>query len=219
MESSILQLLFFLEAVVLGSVIFMHLASRNSSVVRAYMAQSFAVSALLLLSSFGEWTFPFLALIAVIFAVKVVIAPRFFFSLIKKHELKFSGSKYLNTPITLMALACLTALAYSYLFKPLVVLFAQNHNALLLAVAVILISLFLIINRKGALSQMVGILSLENGIVSFAVLSGLEQSVPLQLGILFDMSIWIVIATVFTSMIYKQFWSLDVSMMGDLTED
>lgn len=219
MESSISQVLFFLEAALLGTVIFMHLATRNSSVVFAYMVQSLVVVALLLISSYEEWTLPFLILVAVIFAVKVIIAPRFFSSLINRHELKFSGSKYLNTPITLMVLTGLTALAYSQLFKSLVVFFDRNHNALLLAVAVILISLFLVINRKGALSQMVGILSLENGIVSFVVLSGLEQSIPLQLGILFDMLIWVMVATIFASMVYKQFGSLDVSVMEDLTED
>jgi len=77
----------------------------------------------------------------------------------------------------------------------------EGRNLLLLSVATIMISLFLIINRKGALSQMLGILSLENGIVSFALFAGLEQNPGLQLGITFNILIWIIIATVFISMI------------------
>jgi len=65
---------------------------------------------------------------------------------------------------------------------------------------------------------MLGILSLENGIVSFALFAGLEQNPGLQLGITFDVLIWIIIASVFISMIYRQFGSLDVTTMKKLTE-
>ncbi len=94
----------------------------------------------------------------------------------------------------------------------------EGINLLLLNVATIMISLFLSINRKGALSQMLGILSLENGIVSFALSAGLEQNPGLQLGITFNILIWIIIATVFISMMFRQFGSLDVTTMKKLTE-
>lgn len=219
MESGIAQLLFVLEILLLASVIFMHLAKKNSSVVSAYMAQSVIVIALLLVSSFGEWVLSLLLLITIIFTVKVLITPHFFRSLIKKHELRLSGSTYLNMPLTLIIIAVLCALIYSRLFEPFVALFEKNENALLLAMTAMLVSLFLIMNRKGALSQMMGILSLENAIVSFALLASLEQSLSIQVGILFDILLWVMISTVFVSMIYRQFGSLDVSAMNDLTEE
>ena len=74
------------------------------------------------------------------------------------------------------------------------------------------------INRKGVLSQMLGILSVENGIVAFALFSGLEQNPALQLGITFNILIWIMIASVFATMIFRQFGSLDVTTMKKLTD-
>jgi len=74
----------------------------------------------------------------------------------------------------------------------------------------------MIINRKGALSQMIGVLSLENSIVSFAFTAGLEQKPGLELGITFDIFVWIIIATVFVSMVYKKFKTLDVTEMSRL---
>jgi len=65
---------------------------------------------------------------------------------------------------------------------------------------------------------MIGILSIENGIVSFAALAGLEQSPVLQIGVMFDLTIWVVIATVFASMIYDKFGALDTSSMKNLKE-
>jgi len=210
--------LLFLEIVIFASAVFLHLTKKNSSAVRLYIAQSSAISLLLLLPAVEESS-PLLviAIIATI-TVKLFIAPYFFFGLIKKHRLKYSVSTYLNTPITVLIIAALVAFTRTDVFSPLAQLAIEGRNLLLLSVATIMISLFLIINRKGALSQMLGILSLENGIVSFALFAGLEQNPGLQLGITFNILIWIIIATVFISMIYRQFGSLDVTTMKKLTE-
>jgi len=68
------------------------------------------------------------------------------------------------------------------------------------------------------LSQIIGILSFENSIVVFAVFANLEQSAALQLGIVFDIFIWIMIASVFISMLYKHFGTLNVSSMKNLKD-
>ncbi len=212
------EILLFLETVIFTAAVFLHLTKKNFTAVRLYMAQSTAIAALLVLSSFDKTsTLLTLAIISTI-AVKTIIAPYFFFGLIKKHRLKFTVSTYLNTPITLLVIAALVAITQMNFFRPLAFLAPAGKNMLLLSVATILISLFLTINRKGALSQMLGILSLENGIVSFALFAGLEQNAGLQLGITFNILIWVIIATVFASMIYRQFGSLDVTTMKKLTE-
>lgn len=213
------QLLFFLEVLIFSSVIFMHLSRKNSSVISLYLLQSTIIAILLFGSSLKEASSSLFLVALAIFAVKVVIAPYFFHRLIKKHQLKFSASTYLNGPLTLIVLAILTGLTYSHFFHPLTILAPQNEHTLLLAVAMMLISIFLIINRKGALSQMIGVLSLENAIVSFAYFAGLEQTPGLQLGIIFDMLVWVIIATVFASMVYKQHGSLDVTTMTHLKEE
>lgn len=214
-----LQILFFLETLIFISVIFMHLSKKNSSVVSLYMTQSLFVVILLFSSSISHPTFA-IAIVAIVFLfVKVIFAPYFFRRLIKRNQLKFSSSTYLNGPMTLIILASLIFFTYSKLFYHLTILSPENANALLLTVAMALTSIFLIINRKGVLSQMIGILSLENALVSFAFFSGLEQIPGLQLGIIFDILVWIIIAIVFASMIYRQFGSLDVSLMKQLKEE
>jgi hydrogenase-4 component E len=153
------------------------------------------------------------------FLVKVIAAPFFFLRFIKKHRLQFSVSTYLNGPMTLIVLALLIAFPYSHFFKPLAAISPGNKDALLLSMSMIFVSIFLTVNRKGALSQMVGILSMENAIVSFAYVSGLETTAGAQAGILFIIFIWIIIASVFASMIYHYFGSLDVSKMKHLKEE
>lgn len=213
------QMVFFLEVIIFASVIFMHLSKKSSSVIALYVLQSLIIAMLLFRSSFQEASWSLFWVALVVFTVKVIVSPYFFQRLISKNQLKFTASTYLNGPMTLVTLALLTGVTYSRFFQPLTVLSRQNEHTLLLAVAMMLISVFLIINRKGALSQMIGVLSLENGIVSFACLAGLEQTPGLQLGIIFDILVWVIIATVFASMVYKQYGSLDVTAMTHLREE
>lgn len=212
------QFLFFMEVLIFTCVIFMHLSKKRMSLVLLYTVQSAITTLLLFFSSLKDFSISLLMVALLIFIVKVIVAPYFFSRLIEKKQLYFSTSSYLNVPMTLLVLIVLTAIAHSHFSKSLVFFSASNENPLLLAISTILISLFLIINQRSALSQMVGILSLENGIVSFAALAGLEQTPGLQLGVTFDILVWIIIASVFTSMVYKKFGSLDVTVMKHLKE-
>src|SRR3989338_1234917 len=206
----------FFVAVVFGTMIFSHLTKKNFGASMAYGVQSLAVAALLF-GSFLE-TQNKLILIVVICAliVKVVMAPLFFSRLIRKYALMFSASTYLNTPLTLIAIAILTFIAHSQKFAAVTGIVPANQALLSLALAAMFLSLFLIVNRKGALSHIIGILSLENSIVVFTIFAGLEQSPALQLGILFNIFIWLMIAQVFISMLYKHFGSLNITSMQSL---
>jgi len=213
------QLLYFLETILFSTVLLMHLVKKNTVIIVLYSLQSFIISILLFSASLKEASLLLLGVAAATFFIKVLVAPFFFFRLIKKTRLHFLVSTYLNGPLILIVLALLTAFSHSQYFKPLTILAPGNENTLLLSIGMIFISVFLIINRKGALSQMVGVLSLENAIVSFAFSTGLEQAPGPQLGIIFEIALWVVIATVFASMIYQQFGSLNVATMAELKED
>ena len=208
----------FLLQIIFLTIVFLHITKKNLDAIFAYGIQSLAILILLINSFFetGDISLLFIALLVCI--VKVILAPGFFAQLIKKNELIFSASTYLNMPLTLVVLATLTAMAHSYRFSPITNIIPANETLLSLALSTMFLSLFLIVNRKGALSQIIGILSLENSIVAFAIFAGLEQSPSLQIGILFDISIWLIIATMFVSMIYQHFGSLDVTDMRKLKD-
>jgi hydrogenase-4 membrane subunit HyfE len=210
------QILFIAEALILLSVISMHLMRKSVYVVYLYISQSLVVSLLLIYSAFTGNVISLLAVAILVLIVKVLIAPRFFLRLIKKLKLQFSTNSYLNMSVTLVVLAVITAATHSKVFQTLGTLTPVNEKALLASFSAMFISLFLIINRKGAFSQMIGVLSLENSIVAFIFAAGLEQGPGLELGIIFDIFVWIVIATFFISNIYKKFDTLDVTVMTHL---
>lgn len=215
MSISILQ---FLLEIMFLSTVYLHISKKNSEVVLTYIIQSLALSIILFNSFLETGDILLLVVVLCVLVVKVILAPFFFNRLIKKNALAFSVSTYLNTPLTLIVISVITFIAYSKKFVPLTNIIPAHHILLSLALSVMFLSLFLVVNRKGALSQIIGILSFENSIIAFIIFAGLEQSAGLQIGIIFDIFIWIIIATVFASMIYNKFGSLNVTEMNKLKD-
>lgn len=215
MNISFLQ---FLSGIVFLTIVYLNITKKNFEAVLAYGVQSFVIVAVLLNSFFETGSFGLLLIILLTLFVKVILAPVFFIRLIQKHELTFSASTYLNTPLALIIIAGLTGVAHSEKFAPLTGIIPAHQALLAFVLSSIFLSLFLIINRKGGLSQIIGILSFENSIVIFAIFAGLEQSATLQFGIIFDIFVWLAIATIFISMIYEHFGSLDVTSMRHLRD-
>ncbi|MCX6800234.1 MAG: hypothetical protein NT091_03765, partial [Candidatus Falkowbacteria bacterium] len=177
------QIILLMDVTVFLSVLLLHLSNKNKISVWLYAVQSIAIAILMLYYSIDNLSALLLLAILSTMMVKIIIAPYFFFRLIKKCDLKFSVKAYLNAPITLLVMAVLVLIVKTN-FKEMLISFNDSEKDLLLiALISILTSIFLIINRKGALSQMIGVLSLENSIVLFAIFSGLEQKPSLQLGI------------------------------------
>lgn len=217
MEQQITPLVLFIaDILVFTSIVLMSITKRSIRTVYLYVFQSLVISLLMIYTAFANHSIDFIIIAAIILTVKVIGVPLFFLRQIKKQTLQSSTSSYFNLPVTLGMIAIITMITHSKSFQPLATLAPANENAILISIAALFISLFLIINRKGALSQMIGVLSLENAIVSFAFAAGLEQGPGLQLGIIFDVFVWIIIATVFVSMIYRKFNTLDVSVMTNL---
>lgn len=212
------QITQFLLATIFLTTVFLNIAKKNFDAALLYAVQSLAIVLILIVSFFETGAVSLLFIATLVFAVKVLLAPGFLYRLIKKHDFKFSASTYVNTPLTLIIVAALTAAAYSQKLAPLTSIIPANRENLALALSAIFISLFLAVNRKGAISQIIGILSLENSIVAFAIFSKLEQSLGLQFGVIFDMFLWLIIAIVFVSMIYRHFGSLDVTSMEHLKD-
>jgi hydrogenase-4 component E len=149
------------------------------------------------------------------FLVKAVIAPVFLFRLVRKYEAHFSAASYLNTPLTLLVLMSITLFAY-VLISP-----ALGGGNIALLFASVFGTLFLMINRRGALAAVVGVLALENGIVLLAGALGVEHSFALEFAIAFDIAVWIAVAGGFLGMMYRQFGTIDDAAlsMTRLTED
>lgn len=218
MSENFFEIFFLLDIIAFLAAVFMHLVRRSRTLVRLYALQSFAVAGTLFFLGFIGDESSLMVVGAITLFVKAIIAPIFFNKVIRNLTGVSSATNYLNTPLTLFVLTGLVMFSFSKVFLPLSALYPQAFVSVALNIALVFISIFLLINRRGVFTQMVGMLSLENSIVLFAAFFGLRHPLPLEIGSIFDIIIWMVIASAFMSMIYRQFGTLSTADMKRLTE-
>lgn len=213
---NLLNLQLLLETTMFLCVILMNVVKKNTVLITLYLIQSVALIVLLGSYAIKEITFGLYLVVLVIFVVKVIIAPMIFMKIIKQSKLNISASTYLNVPMTIGMLAGISIFAQSEVFSSFSFLLTSILQPRLFLFGGILISLFLIVNRKGVISEVVGMLSLENFIYSTSLFLGVKQLLYLELGILFDVLFWIIIARVLVNFIYKHYKSLEVTELSQL---
>jgi hydrogenase-4 component E len=91
-----------------------------------------------------------------------------------------------------------------------------GHNALAVAISLFLIGFFTMINRRKALTQVLALLSLENGLFLAAI--SLTYGMPLivELGVFFDVLVAAMVLGILVYRIRESFESMDVSRLRRL---
>ncbi len=220
MESTLSSSIILLDGFAFLLAILMHLTRRNANLVRLYVIQSLCLSVILLMLGFSSAEKSLLWMSLLTLFVKVIVAPVFFFRVLRGIPgAEMSATNYLSTPQTLLAIMGLVILSYSKIIIPIGVSTPDFFGLFSLNVAMVLTSIFLLINRRGIFTQIVGILCLENSIVLLSTIVGAKQPVGLEIGMLFDIGLWIVVALVFISMIHTQFGTLSTVPLKKLIEE
>src|SRR2546427_10151941 len=80
----------------------------------------------------------------------------------------------------------------------------------------ILVSLFVIVSRKKALTQVVGFLMLENGIALLAILGTYGIPLIIELGVFLDALLGFIVMQIFVYQIHDTFETIDVEQLNRL---
>lgn len=198
------------------SVLMMNMVKKNTTIVTLYCIQSLALVILLGIHSIPEQSISLILIVTLVVIIKLIVAPLMFYRFIKRGRAIFTASTYLNIPSTLLVLLILSVFAQSDVFSPFDAYLDITSLMQILLFGSILISIFLIINRKGILSQAIGILSLENCVTAVSLFLGSRLGAGLEAGILFDVLFWILVVNIFIRYIYKHYPSIDVTNLTHL---
>ena len=91
-----------------------------------------------------------------------------------------------------------------------------GHNTLAVAISVFLIGFFMMLNRRKALTQVLALLSLENGIFLAAICLTYGMPLIVELGVFFDVLVAVLVLGILVYRIRETFESMDVSKMRRL---
>jgi len=155
--------------------------------------------------------------VAVLFAfIKVIVIPNVLTRVVSKIGIQRAVAPYLGTSVTLGVCGALVVVAF-YVMAPVT---ASNRlptaDGIPLAFAGVLIGFFTTVNRRRALTQILGFLMLENSIFMIALLATYGVPLIVELGVFLDILVAVLILEVFVYRIKHNFDSIDVNQMGAL---
>jgi hydrogenase-4 component E len=94
----------------------------------------------------------------------------------------------------------------------------STRNTIAISLAVVLIGMLIVISRRKAVTQVVGFMSMENGLFFAAVVSTYGMPMVVELGIAFDVLVAAILFGVFFFHIRTEIGSLDTDRLNRLTE-
>jgi hydrogenase-4 component E len=197
------------------TILLLAVARRISTSVLLFSLQSLVITAEVLATAFHEKLAEAYVVGALVFVIKVVAIPRAFFVLTKRLK-TVRDVKASTTPTQSVFIAA----AMIYLSYAAVRSYGQAvhvpDDALAAAVALILTGAFLMVSRKKALMQVLGLLVLENGIFLAALITTFGMPLVIEIGIFFDILMGLLLMGIFAFRISDTFDHLDVSKLRRL---
>jgi hydrogenase-4 component E len=191
---------------------------RIVSLVNLYAIQGGALAAATLLVAWRTGEGHLYLSAALTIALKVIFLPWLLHRLIRRLEVYWDTEPLLNVTGTMLAGLLVVVFAFG-LAQPITQLASTaTRGAIGIAVSVVLLAFLMMITRRKAMSQVVGFLSMENGLFFAAMSATYGMPMVVELGVALDVLVAMLVLGVFFFQIREQFDSLDLHHLESLKE-
>jgi len=147
---------------------------------------------------------------------KVLLLPRLLNRLVRRIRITQEIEPLLNAPTSMLFCGGLTLLGY-IVARPFTSLERLGNNTLAVAMTLVLTGFFLMFNRRKAITQVLALLTVENGVMLAAVaLTTYGMPLVVELGIFFDVMVAVMILGILVYRIRETFASMDTSKLSQL---
>lgn len=202
----------FISVAILLTAISINAFKRLESCVNAYILNSWLLFLLIAIVAFmvGEFHLYLASIITLL--SKGIIIPLFLRKIIRQMKVTHDVEPYISNALSLTISGILVAVVYASLKEGIFVT-GFSKNVLQISIAVILIGLFTMITRRKAITQVIGLLFMENGLflAGFSLTYGMPTII--ELGVLFDMLMGVIILGIFAVQIKRVFASSDLDKL------
>jgi hydrogenase-4 component E len=151
--------------------------------------------------------------------LKVGLIPWILYKLVQWLNVKTDVEPLLNIPATLLVGIVLVIIAFNVASPISQLASSVARGTLGIALACVLLSFMMMITRARAIPQVIGFLSMENGLFFAAAAATNGMPMIVELGIGLDVLVGILILGVFMFQIREQFDSLDIHHLEKLKDD
>jgi hydrogenase-4 component E len=210
------QLITLMAALMLVVQLFM-IAQRMLLVsIRLFAVQSFLLAGIATVVAYYHNASHVYIIAVLTLAGKVLFLPRLLNRLVQRIQIHQELEPLLNAPTSMLVCGGLTLLGY-VVARPFTSLERLGNNTLGIALTLLLTGFFLMINRRKALTQVLALLTVENGVMLAAVaLTTYGMPLVVELGIFFDVLVAVMVLGILVYRIRENFASMDTSKMNQL---
>ncbi|MDG5974967.1 hydrogenase 4 membrane component [Hydrogenophaga taeniospiralis CCUG 15921] len=156
---------------------------------------------------------------AITFVLKVLFIPWMLHRLIRRLNVRWDVETLLNIPTTMLVGIALVIFSFSLALPMSRLSDSIASDALGIALACVLLSFMMMIIRSKAIPQVIGFLSMENGLIFAATTVTNGMPMIVEFGIALDVLVGVLILGVFMFQIREKFDSLDIHNLESLKED
>ncbi len=184
--------------------------------IRLFALQSFLLAAI---AAVVGWTYNawHVYVVAVLTLIgKVIFLPWLLQRLVRRIKIEQEILPFVNMPASMLICGALTVLGY-VVARPFTSLERLGSNTLAVAITLLLTGFFLMINRRKAITQVLALLTMENGVMLAAIaLTSYGMPLVVEIGIFFDVVIAVMVLGILVFRIRETFASMDVSKLNEL---
>lgn len=191
------------------------------SSIRIFSVQSFLLAAIAgIIAHFNQASHVYIAAFLTLI-LKAGLLPWALIRLVERIGIRREIEPLINVPLSILIAGALTLVGYVvsesfYHPEETSAQAALGHNTLAVAIALFLMGFFTMLNRRKALTQVLGLLALENGLFLAAISLTYGMPLVVELGIFFDVLVAVMILGILVFRIREAFDSMDVSKLRRL---
>ncbi len=191
---------------------------RLVTVVRVIAVQGFALATVAVVIGLYEHQTELISIAVVVGVLRGFVMPGLILRAVRAGYEQREVESLINVPASLLAASALTLVAYATTRDVVALSASPQVRAIPLGVAVGLIGMLLIVTRRKAVLQIMGVLMIDNGIalVMFLGTSGVPLAV--ELGIASDVLLAVFILQVLTNRIRTKFGGTDLDQLRELRD-
>ncbi|MCK9175769.1 MAG: hypothetical protein M0O96_10890 [Desulforhopalus sp.] len=212
------QVVLMLAALILLSSFLMLAQVRLDSMINTFALQGLLLFFATLIMALISGKYQLLISAALTLFLKVFFIPNKLRGLVVRLDINREIESITNPSLIMLFAASLVLFSY-YVALPIRALsLLATRNTIAISLAVVLIGMLMIISRRKAVTQVVGFMSMENGLFFAAVVATCGMPMVVELGIAFDVLVAAILFGVFFFHIRTEIGSLDTDRLNHLTE-
>lgn len=206
---------FIVSLIVLSSII-MTGCHRLETIIRLFALQSFGLVIVILISGIARNSHGAFVISGITLLGKCILIPWVLTFVLDKVKIRREVETYIGLPASMLICCMVSAFVFYITTNYKIANEVMSSSLLSASVSMILIGLFIMMTRKKAITQILGLYVMENGIFALSIDTIFDMPLVVEMGIFLDLLIGAMVMAIYVYRIKQSFDTINVEELQEL---